>query len=51
MSSLAEVREFRTLHLTFPESCRAGHSKSDFLTVSYTQMFAYPDPQTAGQDA
>ena len=55
MSCLAQVREFRTLHLTFPDSCRAGrtpHSKSrDFLTVSYQQLFAFPDPQTAGQDA
>ena len=52
MSSLAEVREYRTLHLTFPESCMAGHSKPrDFLTLSYQQLFAYPDPQTAGQDA
>ena len=54
LSSFGQVREFRTLHLTFPDSCRAGHSshsKSDYLTVSYQQMFAHPDPQTAAQDA
>ena len=53
--TLAQVREFRSLHLTFPDSCTGRHSyrskSREYLTVSYQQMFAYPDPQTAGQDA
>ena len=55
ITTFQQVREFRTLRLSFPESCKDRHgsrSKShDSLTLSYQQMFAEPDPQTAGQDA
>ena len=51
-----QTRESRTLRLMFPEPCskdrHGSRSKShDSLTLSYQQMFAEPDPQTAGQDA
>ena len=35
MSSLAEVREFRTLHLTFPESCRGRPQQASRLPDSF----------------
>ena len=53
--TLHQIREFRTLRLSFADSCRrkdGSRSQSDdFLTLSYQQMFAAPDPLTAGHDA
>lgn len=54
-TTFQQMREFRTLRLSFPESCKDRHgprSKShDSLTLCYHRLFAEPDPQTAGQDA
>ena len=50
-------REYRTLHLSFPESCKDRHidhvevQDLDYLTMSYHQVFRHPDPLRAGQNA
>ena len=55
------IREYRTLHINFldkkcgdayltPRLGSAEGKMRDFLTLSYHQIFRYPDPVTAGQD-
>lgn len=52
-----DKREYRTLHLSFPDSCLDGHINNvqgqdlDYLFVSYQQMLRYPQPSRAVEDA
>ena len=55
-ATFQQYREFRTLKLSFPDPCskdrHGSRSKAhESLTFSYHQLFAEPDPQTAGEDA
>lgn len=55
--NLATVREYRSLDFTFPGSCAERDLRDDdddienHLTLSYEQVFSYPDAVTAGHDA
>ena len=56
-TTLDKIREYRTLHLYFPDSCKESYINHikvqdlDYLSVSYQQTFRHPDPLRAGQDA
>ena len=46
---LAQTREFRTWRLNFPGGCHTQPSPEGLLTVSYKQVFSYPDALSAGK--
>ena len=51
-ADLAQTREFRTLQLHFPGGCDTQHSVPEgFLSVSYHQVFSFPDALSAGKTA